>query len=178
MLSTWGGPKILLYNLDQGSKYYVTDLTVTSGSESEPEEENDKVQVYLVHVPLPYHFPHSLLWVCRLGTGLWQFPHCWSYESPFTSGALSHTLLPHFLALLVNCTLSRVDLSLIGNYYQSTGLACHVCTPVSISSFLFLILGQPLSSVMFLYWLWVYPKYTSNFAHGVSAPLSTSSWTL
>jgi len=55
-----------VYNLDWGSKYYVTDLTVTGSSESELEEESDKVQVYLVHDHFPYHFSalsHLALWI-------------------------------------------------------------------------------------------------------------------
>ena len=101
--------------MDQGSKYYVTDLTATSSSESEPEEESDKVQVYLVHVPSSLSLFHTL----SFGFVDSEL----SYDSPLTAGALGHTLFPTFLALLVNCTLSRVDLSLTGYFYQSTGLA-------------------------------------------------------
>ena len=107
----------------------MTDLTITSGTESEPEEESDKVQVYLVYVSSSLSLFHTLSF------GFVDLEL--SYDSPLTAGAPSHTLLPPFLALLVNCTLSRVDPSFTGNYdyYQSTGLACHICAPVSISSY-------------------------------------------
>ena len=81
-----------------------------------------------------------------------------SYDSPLTAGALSHDLLSPFLALLLNCTLNWVHLSLTGNYYPSRVLPAEFAhlfpLPHSCSSFW----GQPLSSVMFLYWHWVYPK--------------------
>ena len=77
----------------------MTDLTITSGTESEPEEESDKVQVYLVYVSSSLSLFHTLSF------GFVDLEL--SYDSPLTAGALSHTLLPPFLALLVNCTLSR-----------------------------------------------------------------------
>ena len=38
----------------------MTDLTITSGTESEPEEESDKVQVYLVYVSSSLSLFHTL----------------------------------------------------------------------------------------------------------------------
>ena len=78
-----------VYTLDWGSKYYVTDLTVTGSSESEPDEESDKVQVYLVHVPFSLSLFHTL----SFGFVDSEL----SYDSPLTAGALS--LLPSFFNL-------------------------------------------------------------------------------
>jgi len=68
-----------------GVQYYVTDLTITSGTESEPEEESDEVQVYLVHVSSSLSLFHTLSFgFGDLELSYRQSPHCWSSQSYLT----------------------------------------------------------------------------------------------
>jgi len=96
-------------------------------SQSHAEEESDKVQ------SVPHTCTLFFITFHTLSFGFVDLEL--SYDSSLTAGALSHTLLPLFLALLVNCMLSQVDHSLTGNYYQSTSLPAEFCISVSISPF-------------------------------------------
>ena len=85
-----------MYTLDQGSKHCVTDLMVTSSSESKLEEESDKVQVYLVPIPSSL----SLFHTPSFGFADTEL----SYDSPLTDMELSAYLTP-----TLPCLVSSVE---------------------------------------------------------------------
>jgi len=140
----FGRVQKILYNLEQGPN----TMWQISRSPAVPSQNHRRRVIRCKHTsymyPLPYHFPHFLLWFCGLRTELCQLLELSAIATPILS-------CPSLT--IVSWARLSVHWSCLPSFEHLFPLLHFL---ISHSSFL----GQPLSNIMFLYWLWVYPQYT------------------